>query len=322
MAQEVAGSSTGDDAPGRQDRVRIAPVLSGAPDVWADVERVTWVGQIRQFDADKLVLVQADGKVLEVASDRVESVEVAWVNSQVEAALGLVAQHRYREAITAIQEALKSGVPRWQQRFLVAALVQSADALGNPRTAGILFLNLAASSPPPLLYRDMPLCWTVREPDAGLKSKALEWLAAEEEHARLLAASWLLFSERDESARRMLLELQAAKSSAVAQLAAAQIWRTVAPPKTKAALQQWIDYRDGLLEPLQIGPTEFIADRLTRVGEVDLAIGQWMRIASVHGDRYHRAAIALQTAAKLLEREGRNDEAKRLEPWIEELTKP
>ena len=80
-----------------------------------------------------------------------------------------------------------------------------------------------------------------------------------------------------------------------------------------------MDYRDRMLQPLQLGPTEFLADRLQRIGETDLAIGQWMRIATLHADRYDRARRALTAAADSLTRQGRPAEAKKIEAWIDEL---
>ncbi len=261
-----------------------------------------------------------DGKSTKIDSARVQSIHIDWQAEQVLDALELVREHRYREAVPALDAARKTGMPVWRQRFMVASLVQCADALGNPRTAGTLFLNLADASPPAMLYAGMPLCWTSREPDQLLRERAVEWMASSKEPARLLGASWLLLGERGPQAKRMLQELQAADNQTVATLAVAQSWRVVPPPQTLQRLPDWIAYRDRLIEPLQIGPTEFLADRLLRVRETDLAIGQLLRIATIHGDRYHRAARALKTAAELMVRQGREEEAKRLQPWIDQLT--
>jgi hypothetical protein len=84
-------------------------------------------------------------------------------------------------------------------------------------------------------------------------------------------------------------------------------------------LNEWFTFRDQLLLPLQIGPTEFLADRLMRVGEPDLAIGQWMRIAATHPARYHRASQALEAAADQLRRLGRDKEMRKLESWAKQL---
>lgn len=302
-------------------RVFVDPVIKKT-DGWTVNSQVVIEGQIQRLDAEMLLVVQEDGKPFEASSDRVARVEIAWANSQAEEAHRLVEQREYKAAVTALQEAIKSGIPRWQQRFLISDLIQCADAMGNPRTAGILFLNLAASAPPPMLYENMPLCWTVREGDRVILDTAAQWLQNDDPHAQLLGASWQLFGSKDAEARKVLQKLQANDNQVIAKLAVAQSWRLTGPPDTLNRLPQWVQFRSSLLQPLQLGPTEFLADRLMRVGEVDLAIGHLMRIATVHGERYHRAARAVQTAASLLEREGHKEEAQRLEPWIERFSQP
>jgi hypothetical protein len=178
---------------------------------------------------------------------------------------------------------------------------------------------MASPRLPTILYAEMPLCWTTREVDAALEETAKKWLFSEDEHAQLLGASWLLLGDAGQAAKEILGSLRSSANQNISRLAIAQAWRLVPPPKTMSELQGWMDYRDALRPPLQIGPTEFIADRLMRIGQVDLAIGQWLRIASQHGDRYHRAVPALKTAAQLLQREGQIEEAEKLNEWIAEL---
>jgi hypothetical protein len=288
-------------------------------DAWTEPLGYQLSGEVLQFEADKLVLKLADGTSRTILSRQVTQVDPDWRNDQAGNVHQLFVNKNYAEVIEQVPAVLKTGLPAWQQRALIAELVQAADALGNPRTAGILFLNLAASKPPALLYTDMPLCWTVREPDRALQSEAVKWLSRDDDPARLLGASWLLFGDQRDAAARAITQLQSSEIEAIAQLAVAQSWRIVPPPQTREKLTQWMEYRDKLLSPLQLGPTELLADRLMRIGETQLAIGQWMRIATMHADRYHRAAQALESAATQLQRLGRDEEAKRLEPWVKEL---
>lgn len=76
--------------------------------------------------------------------------------------------------------------------------------------------------------------------------------------------------------------------------AASQGWRLTLPPQTMSNLAGWLEQRDKLIPPLQLGPTEFIADRLMRIGQTDLAVGQWMRIASQHAwDRCRPTGVTI-----------------------------
>lgn len=308
-----------------QDRIFFIPVVSSSVtespgDVWRNREVSSLAGTVRKFDSEEVLLVDASGGIRRLDSGRVERIEIAWQNQQAIDALKLLEVRDYRAAITAFEAVLRTGVPAWKGRFLVNGMVQAANGLNRPRVAGIVFLQyLANSTPPALLFADMPLCWTTREPDSLLTEKAAEWLEAKDEASQLLGASWSLSGPKRQLAAQRLLKLQASDSKVIATLAACQTWRTVSPNDTLKQFEKWDKYRNSLIRPLQLGPTEFMADRLMRIGEVDLALGQLLRIASIHSDSYHRSLNALQVAQKLLDREGHAEEAERVREWIEEL---
>jgi len=134
-----------------------------------------------------------------------------------------------------------------------------------------------------------------------------------------LGASWMLLGPDREAARAKLLKLHDSKNEAIASIAMAQSWRLVPPLETSAKLAEWFEFRDRLIEPLQIGPTEFIAERCARTGMIDLAIGQWSRIATMHSNRSHRAWNALNAAARTLNQQNRAEEANRFLTWAEEF---
>ncbi len=300
-------------------RAVIGPADSSSQEEqWRQARTYKWIGTIRQFDGSKLVMDQ-DGRPQSVDSSRVESVEFDWANEQTSEAVGLFEQRDYARAVQALGEAIKSGVPRWQQRFLAAQMVQGVSALDRPQTAGKLFLQLAATSPPALLYADAPLKWSGGEVSPQMREEALEWVASDDEIARLLGASWLLFGEHQQQAQRVLIDLQSSERAYVAQLAVAQAWRLSTPPETIPRLGEWLRFRDALIPPLQLGPTEFLAERLMRVGEVELALGELFRIATMHHDRYHRAAKALQAGRNLLQSQGKTTEAEKVGRWLEDL---
>lgn len=299
---------------------------AGTPQVpdadWEKRDRRELSGTIRQFDAEQLVLELPNGQATTIDSGRVNRLVTQWRSPQAREAIGLVEARDYRGAIAKLEPAIRSGIPRWQQRLLIAKLVESVQAIDRPRTAGILFLNLADTDPPAMLYASMPLCWTVRQPDPALLEEARKWMDSQQEVAQLMGASWLLFEPQGPQAERILLELESSENDSVAQLAALQRWRLTPPPATLQKLPQWLDTRDRLIEPLQLGACEFLADRLLRVNQPDLALGQLMRIVSLAGERYDRASKALQAAQALLERQAKTPEAQRLQAWIEHSEQP
>lgn len=302
-----------------QDTFMITPSLPKNIDVWDVLSEDRLEGQIEEFDY-KSIRFNDGQKVRDLPSDRVTAVYPQWRTDEAKQAHQLFSERRYRAAIPKMKVAIAGQIPVWQQRMLIAELIDCVAALGVPHEAGRLFLeSLAPYQPPVMLYAVLPLNWTTDEPDAATRNAAIQWLDGESETAQLLGASWLLLGDKANAAQARLAQLQKSKLAVIAVLAVAQSWRLTPPSTTMEKLVGWLDFRDRQLRPLQIGPTEFLADRLHRIGQADLAVGQWSRIASLHTDRYHRAAAALKAAQRQLQQQERIEEAKRLQAWIEQL---
>lgn len=297
--------------------------LSAKRDVWNPPRTLQLLGEIKRFESEQLALIDGDGNERTVPSKYVVRVVPRWRTVEAAQAHQLYVDGKFDELLEAVPAALESNLVQWQQQMLIAELIQAVDGLGKPRAAGAYFLTLAESRPPPMLFASMPLCWTTREPDQALRDGALKWLdKKDDDAARLLGASWLLFTDEQAAAQRALTQLHASSNSVIAQLAVAQGWRRVPPPQTMADLNRWFEFRDKLLPPLQLGPTEFMADRLQRIGQIELAIGEWSRMGSQFTDQPLRTQRALGEAAAQLKRLGRDDEAQRFETWVKELQKP
>jgi hypothetical protein len=301
------------------DMIYYAPAVAPSSDMWSHRAAERLAGKIEELDDQRLLYLEGE-KRRELPSNRVTRVEPVWRTPKAEAAHKLFIDRKYREAKEAIPQAATNDLPRWQQRFLVAEFVDVLTALGDTRLAGSVYIkSLAPNQPPPMLYAHLPMNWTSAEPNRELYEVAVQWLEHPNECAQLLGASWLLLGPDTESARGKLSKLQNSKIETIAALAVAQAWRMVPPPETESKISEWFEYRDRLIEPLQVGPTEFIAERLARVGMHDLAVGQWSRIATLHADHPYRAAAALTAAQRMLTQQGRADEAKRFQIWAEQF---
>ena len=296
-----------------------APAPVKSTDIWNKRPSDRLAGMIEELDDQKIVYTEGE-KQREIPSDRVMHVVPVWRTEAAAAAHQLFEDRNYRGAKEAIAKAVSNDLPRWQQRLLVAEFVDVFAALGEHRLAGGVYLkSLAANQPPAMLLAHLPMNWTSVEADRLHYEAATEWLASEDPYGQLLGASWLLLGPDSDAARAALGKLQNSKQATVAALATAQTWRLVPPLEAKEKIGEWLEFRDRLLEPLQIGPTEFIAERCARTGMIDLAIGQWSRIATVHADRPHRVFAALNAASRTLGQQGRADEAKRFQAWAEEF---
>ena len=144
------------------------------------------VGMIEELDDQRIVFVEGE-KRRELPSNRVVQVEPMWRTQAATEAHKLFTERKYREAKDAIAKAATNELPRWQQRFLVAEIVDVFAALGDNRIAGGVYLkSLAPNQPPSMLYGQLPMNWTTVEPDRALYEVAVEWLEQTEECAQLL----------------------------------------------------------------------------------------------------------------------------------------
>ncbi len=319
LAVGLAGAEAAAQAKVTADVFLYAPAVVKSVDIWSSRSAERIVCQINELDDQKIVFIEGE-KPREIPSDRVTKVIPNWRTPAAAAAHQLFVDRNYRAAKDAISKAVTNDLPRWQQRLLVAEFVDVFAALGEYRLAGGVYLkSLAPNQPPAMLLSQLPMNWTTIEPDRPLYESAVEWLSSEDPIAQLLGASWLLLGPDRDAARATLTKLQKSDRETIAALATAQTWRLTPPLETSEKVTEWFAFRDKLIEPLQIGPTEFIAERCARTGMIDLAIGQWSRVATLHSDRPHREAAALNAAARTLTQQGRTEEAKRFQNWAEEF---
>lgn len=249
---------------------------------WTDKE--LWV--IKPDSTDKVLL----------PSPRVLSVEVHWQNPSAKQLKELLDGRKYAEAITLGSQLLSTKdesvvLPRWQQRVAISMLVQASTGMHRWERAALLYVSLAKSQSPVLLHASIPIPWTnssasVRE-RAKMQELATAWIADPVEAVQLLGAAWLLDGSSRNDAMTTLNRLsKQASETWVRQYAEAQLWRTVAPNQiTTETLERWTKTRDGMLPPLQAGPTFLFADKLSAGNQTVRACEEWLRIVILHRDQ-------------------------------------
>lgn len=281
-------------------------------------------GIVLEWDAQKTVLIRPNSaSETTIPGDLVVRMEPAWANENGAKIHRLYAERQYKLVIIQGQEivsgASKSGLPRWQLRVILAEMVEACSALGKPSIAGKVFVALANYNPPQLLLATIPIPWGESAfSDSGLaeiQSQSEEWIAQESEAVQLLGAAWLLSGVKRPLAIETLNRLaKTSKTPLISAYARAQLWRTVPPAEVLSdRLPGWFSERDKLLLPLQAGPTMLLAERLQQAGQSNLAIPEWLRVATLHSDRYHLAIKAIPKASAALRDAGRNEEADRVQ---------
>ena len=146
-----------------------------------------------------------------------------------------------------------------------------------------------------------------------MAEEAAGWIENEAPAMQLLGASWLLGGEQRSKGVEILQALSKSDSEVIAGYAKAQLWRTVPPSEIMDyPLPQWLKLRDSLPLAAQAGPTMLLGTRLEQAGRHELAIGEFLRIATLFGDRYHLKQKAVANAIDISKAIGDNAQADRI----------
>jgi len=318
---------------GKESRLWIAEPGDTGLNRWDPRELFEDSGILLDWDSKRVILFRSNSKTeTTLPGDMVVRIEPAWANESGEEVHRLFAERQFKLVVTKGQEVVnqfeKSGLPVWQRRLILAEMIESCSALGKPQIAGTLFVALAKGNPPPvLLFATVPLPWgetAFADLDmTKINALAEEWIQQETESAKLLGAAWLLTGTKRAFAIETLEQLaKSSKSPMIVAYAKAQLWRTVPPAEILSdRYPRWLAERDKLLLPGQAGPTMLLAERLQQAGQTNLAIPEWLRIATMHGDRYHLVTKAIPKATEALRVNGRTAEADQVQSLLDR-TKP
>lgn len=284
-------------------------------------------GVVLEWNAEKLFFVRpSDTKERSIASSRILRIEPVWENSSAEKLHELYSKQRWAEAIALGPKVLGAksespSTPRWQQKMLLAELVECRTATGSWEKGAVLFhsLAMAKDSLPPLLSVVIPIPWTDSTVGISDRKKLHElsegWIRESNELVKLMGAAWLLDSDQQKEAIATL-DLLAKQSSnrIVSKYAEAQLWRTTPPVELATRrIQRCYTIRDSLVLPLQAGPTMLLAERFYQANQKDLALSEWMRVAMMHPEQYRLASLAAKKAADVLREKSLTKEAEALE---------
>ena len=313
---------------GKESRVWISEVGDTGLNRWDPRQLFEENGVLLDWDSRGIVIFRSNAKTqTTIPGDCIVRIEPAWANEIGETIHRLFLEREFKLVVTKGQEVLnnsgKSGLPNWQLRLILAEMIESCSALGKPHIAGPLFVSLTKANPPLLLFASIPLPWG-ETPFSELDSTRMQplaedWITQEAESTQLLGAAWLLTGVKRNLALETLEQLaKNAKAPMVSSYAKAQLWRIVPPAEILSdRYPRWLSERDRLMLPAQAGPTMLLAERLQQSGQTNLAIPEWLRIATLHGDRYHLATKAIPKASEALRSIGRAEEADRVQSLLD-----
>ncbi len=284
---------------------------------WEPRKVVELTGVIVEWDPAKLSMVRPTGQAATTfPGDQVIGIEVGWKLEAFAQVHQSFKKQDFAEVVRAGQAALQlTGAPRWQQRLLVCEMVESASAMGQWQLAGKIFGYMVRDDPPMLLLAVLPVPWSDESLTVGksMREAALGWIDEDSPALQLMGASWLMSGDQRGKAVETLQRLARSDRPVITEYARSQLWRT-SPPNELLSSQYatWVQERDAMPIVVQAGPTMLMAYRLQQLGEWELAVGEWLRIASLGGDRYHLKRSAIDRAIATCKAAGATAEAERI----------
>jgi tetratricopeptide (TPR) repeat protein len=269
-------------------------------------------GTIEDYSGEGLVLITTQGRKETIPLEKL--IEFHTTGTE-EEQLGdkLKNQGKPKEAIAAYQKAKRTESRRWVLRRISHSLVDCLDATGQIDQAGSEFLLILGSDSETPYFGSIPLAWRNPSLDAPPVTQAGKWLAnTSQPAAALLGASWLLSGPERAKAITVLKTLTSDLDPRIAHLAAAELWRTSLVTASPADAQKWQQQIERMPNELRAGPLLVLGDLHARLDQADEALLAYLQIPLVNGQRQILAAEGLTSAAKLLEKLKRPDDASRL----------
>ena len=243
------------------------------------IDRV--IGQVKKFDGSVVSYVPsgATESATHTAS-RVIWIQRGDVPAAEHSALTLFRDQKYAEALRPLLDSLQARPPVWRQQFLSMAAAQAAWRSGRGKIALELVSQLDRRPLPPMVIGWLPIQWHRAATGAADDTAAIERLSDPSAAVRLVAASWLIASDKRTEAIRTLRQLSAQSATAndqagndqagndhfVRPLAAALLWRVATPVQAKASSQQWLAQIESMPMCMQTGPTIALAEKLDSAG--------------------------------------------------------
>ncbi len=256
-------------AAAKPDRVWLAPSKpTAAQSRWYPQAITVIVGRVVSLDDKQLeILVSGDEVPTRVAAHRVTWIRPGAISDKQSSALQRYADKDYGGALRPLLDSLNDRPPVWRQQWLSMLAADAAWRSSRSEIALELVSQLDTRPLAPYVLAWLPIAWKNDRQPASSVLAAEQRLADKSAAVRLVAASWLLASPSRNQAATVLKQLAAdTERPAIAQLAAAVLWRTATPPQVSQHADDWQQQLDELPIVLQTGPMLTLSGRFESAG--------------------------------------------------------
>jgi len=265
-------------------------------------------GEVLDYDVRELRIRTTDGREQVVPAPQVLRIETQYVPEQFQAERARD-EGQYDSALMLYQKALAAEPRRWARHAIIREMIGCHRALGRVERSGEMFLLLARDGPNSSDLAAMPLAWSPGMPPASLERAAQGWMARDELPAAVLLGASHLLSIRPAEAMSRLKRLAAETDGPVAQLAAAQLWRTEIVTADAQKTDAWRRAIERMSDELRPGPQFVLGQALARQGQHEQATLALLRVPILDPGRRELAPVALVEAGRSLEKLERSHQA-------------
>jgi tetratricopeptide (TPR) repeat protein len=288
LAQDLVVEATGEDGSGRVNRK----------------------GMIVDYTGRGVRLESTTGVRKTIPLERVVRIEFARCDAH-RAAAAAMAAGDFSKAMEHFTSITSTNERRgWVRTLIVANIIQCQQALGNYDAACHYFLGLLRNDKQTPHFDVIPLAWLSSQQLSDRRAEG--WLVDELPPARLLAASYLLPTAYRDKAVAKLQKLTGSEDPRIAQLAAAQLWRTRVANASPDEVAQWSRKIEEMPEALRGGPYYVVGLARSNLGDHEQAAIALMHVPILYPQQASLAAEALLAAGRSLARDQQNAEAARL----------
>lgn len=270
-------------------------------------------GTIVDWQGNKISM-QTGSRTRTIDATHVIEIQSQWPPTLL-AARESVKSHNYEHAVKQYKQTNASENRSWVQAIVSAELIQIYDATENPALAAVEFLKLYNSDPQTRFFDLIPLTWSTGPLKLPSSQQSQQWIGSSNPVEKLVGASFLLSTNSSDAVVDELERLAENADRRIAQLATAQLWRTRKSLATPVDLDRWQRQLKNILPELRAGPLVVLSDVQKRLGELEKAQINFLKIPIVHSRNKSLSAYALFQCGKIMEDNGARDKAESI--WRE-----
>lgn len=267
-------------------------------------------GTVTDLKGDTVTLQLASGREVAIPYKRVVKLESDWLPVH-QAADARYRARDFSAALDLYRDAFNEESRRWVKRKLLAQVIWCQQNTNRYGEACQNFRRLVSDDANSPYFGSIPLQWQARPCPADVKTVVQPWQGQDQPVLRLMAASWLLADDRNQSVRT-LRELGRDATENVRVLAVTQLFRAEILTLDESRIAWLVDQIKAMPSDLRAGPYYLLGQAHARFDHADEAALAYLRVPALYPDHAALAQHSLWEAGRSLHEQGNSAESVQL----------